>query len=62
MKRIALLDYGRFFAALAVMASHYFFGGIVNQKISSIDHIDSVANIAKYGYLGVEFFSSLAVM
>lgn len=56
MKRLELLDYGRFFAALAVVAFHYFFNGINNGKITSISHIPELVSIAKYGYLGVEFF------
>lgn len=56
MKRIELLDYGRFLAAISVVAFHYFFNGIANGKISSITHIPEVIDIAKYGYLGVEFF------
>ena len=56
MKRIELLDYGRFLAIIGVVAFHYLFNGIANGKISSITYIPSVSDIAKYGYLGVEFF------
>lgn len=56
MKRLELLDYGRLFAAISVVAFHYTFNGIVNGKISSISHIPSVIEITKYGYLGVELF------
>jgi peptidoglycan/LPS O-acetylase OafA/YrhL len=56
MKRIELLDYGRLVAAGCVLFFHYFFNGIRNGKISSIDHITAVADVARYGYLGVEFF------
>lgn len=56
MKRIALLDYGRFFAAISVVVFHYFFNGINNGKITSITHINEVIDITKYGYLGVNFF------
>lgn len=56
MKRIELLDYGRLIAALSVVMFHYFFNGIGNGKISSIGYYDGFAGIAKYGYLGVEFF------
>ena len=56
MKRLELLDYGRFLAALCVLAYHYLFNGIHNGKIDSISHIPGVADVAKYGYLGVEFF------
>lgn len=56
MKRLELLDYGRFIAALCVLAYHYLFNGILNGKVASISHIPVVADMAKYGYLGVEFF------
>lgn len=56
MKRLELLDYGRFIAALCVVLYHYLFNGINNGKVSSITHIPAVIDIAKYGYLGVEFF------
>ena len=48
MKRIELLDYGRFFAALSVVAFHYFFNGIANGKVSSISHIPEVISLVKY--------------
>lgn len=56
MKRLALLDYGRFIAALSVVSFHYLFSGIANGKISSITLLPGVSNIAKYGYLGVDLF------
>lgn len=56
MKRIALLDYARLFAAFAVMLFHYFYAGMISKKISSISHIESILDVVKYGYLGVEFF------
>lgn len=56
MKRLELLDYGRFIAALCVVSFHYLFNGIQNGKVSSITHIPAVIDIVKYGYLGVEFF------
>lgn len=56
MKRLELLDYGRFFAVVIVVLFHYTFNGIVNGKISSITQIPSVVEFTKYGYLGVEFF------
>lgn len=56
MKRLELLDYGRFFAAIIVVSFHYTFNGIANGKISSISHIPSVIDVTKYGYLGVELF------
>lgn len=56
MKRLELLDYGRFGAGLAVVAYHYFFNGISNGKVTSITHIPELIAFAKYGFLGVEFF------
>jgi peptidoglycan/LPS O-acetylase OafA/YrhL len=56
MRRLELLDYGRFFAAIIVVLFHYTFNGIVNGKIDSLDHIDSLIEFTKYGYLGVELF------
>jgi len=56
MRRLELLDYGRFFAAIIVVLYHYTFNGIANGKIVSITHVDSLVNFTKYGYLGVELF------
>ncbi|ASL29066.1 acyltransferase family protein [Azotobacter chroococcum] len=56
MKRLELLDYGRFSAALIVMLYHYTFNGIANGKIISITHIPFIIELTKYGYLGVELF------
>lgn len=56
MKRLELLDYGRLFAALMVVFYHYTFNGINNGKVYSIDLITNLADITKYGYLGVELF------
>lgn len=56
MKRLQLLDYGRFVAAICVVFSHYTFAGIANGKITSLTHIQPLIDITKYGYLGVEFF------
>ena len=56
MKRIQLLDYGRFLAAISVMAFHYFYSGIHNGKITSVTYIPQLVAVAKYGYLGLEFF------
>lgn len=53
--RLDLLDYGRLGAALAVLAFHYLYAGIIGGKISSLSP-GSLAGVAKYGYLGVEFF------
>ncbi|EFO1859511.1 acyltransferase [Escherichia coli] len=56
MKRLELTDYARFFAAMMVVLFHYTFNGIANGKISSIPMDNDIANITKYGYLGVELF------
>jgi peptidoglycan/LPS O-acetylase OafA/YrhL len=56
VKRLELLDYGRFAAASCVLGFHYFFNGIFNGKVPSISHIPLVADATKYGFLGVEFF------
>lgn len=56
MERIALLDCGRFVAAIAVLGYHYFFNGIANGKIATLSHSPEIVEFAKYGYLGVEFF------
>ena len=55
-KRLEILDYGRFAAALSVIIFHYTFNGIANGKIDSLSHIPWLVDITKYGYLGVEFF------
>lgn len=56
MKRMELLDYGRFVAAICVLAFHYLFNGIQNGKISSVTYVPSIVYYVKYGFLGVEFF------
>ena len=56
MKRLELLDYSRFFAAIIVVLYHYTFNGIANGKIASLEHIDSLIEFTKYGYVGVELF------
>ena len=55
-ERMQLLDYGRFAAAAAVLAFHYFFNGIANGKLSSLGHEPVLSEVARYGYLGVNFF------
>lgn len=55
MQRLALLDYGRFFAALSVVFFHYFYNGITNGKIATLEHT-WFAEIASYGHFGVQFF------
>lgn len=56
MKRLQLLDYSRFIAAIMVVLYHYTFNGIENGKISTISHDESLVFFTKYGYLGVELF------
>lgn len=56
MKRLELLDYGRFFAAIIVVLFHYTFNGINNGKITSITYPSGIINLSKYGYLGVDLF------
>ena len=53
--RISLLDYARFFAALSVVFFHYFYNGITNGKVNSIEKT-WFADIASYGHFGVQFF------
>jgi peptidoglycan/LPS O-acetylase OafA/YrhL len=56
MKRLELLDYGRFFAAFFVVLFHWTFNGIASGKIVSIGHTPFLFEATRYGYLGVEFF------
>ncbi|MGE5386585.1 MAG: acyltransferase family protein [Betaproteobacteria bacterium] len=56
MKRLELLDAARLFAALSVVAFHYFFHGINIGTISTLGYAAGWADVSKYGYLGVEFF------
>lgn len=56
MNRLALLDYARLAAALAVMAFHYGFNGILNGKLSSLSLAPAALPLVQYGYLGVPFF------
>lgn len=53
--RLALLDYGRFFAAFSVVFFHYFYNGISNGKVTSIDHT-LFTTLSSYGHFGVQFF------
>lgn len=53
--RLALLDYARFFAALSVVLFHFFYNGITNGKVTSIEKT-WFADIASYGHFGVQFF------
>ena len=54
--RLQLLDVARFAAALAVLGFHYLFNGIANGKVASINHVPSLVDVARYGYLGVDLF------
>lgn len=54
--RIQVLDYLRFAAAASVMAFHYFYQGIANERIVGVESYSGFAGIAQYGYLGVELF------
>jgi len=56
MQRINLLDLGRFIASLSVILYHYFYSGVQTGYVTSIDYIEPVAHVAKYGKLGVSFF------
>lgn len=56
LPRIDLLDYGRFAAAIAVMAYHLFCLLIAAGKAPNITLVDSVSAVASHGYLGVELF------
>ena len=56
MRRLELLDYGRFAASLAVVVFHYTYNGIRNGKITSIDYLPHITSITRYGHFGVELF------
>ena len=56
MKRLQLLDYGRFAAAFSVLLYHYTFNGFRNGKISSIGPVDFITYVTHFGKIGVEFF------
>lgn len=56
MKRLELLDYCRFFAALSVLIYHYTFSGINVGKVNSFQFEEVISSFTKYGYLGVELF------
>ena len=53
--RLALLDYARFFAALSVVLFHWFYNGITNGKVATVEKT-WFAEIASYGHYGVQFF------
>lgn len=52
--RLDLLDYLRFAAAVMVVAYHYFVFGVQHGRIDV--GLTPVAEVAKYGYLGVDLF------
>lgn len=52
--RLDLLDYLRFAAAVMVVAYHYFVFGVQHGRIDVA--LTPVAEVAKYGYLGVDLF------
>lgn len=54
--RLPMLDYCRFVAALSVLSFHYFWNGIANHKIASLDAVEALASWARFGYLGVDLF------
>lgn len=56
MRRLAILDYSRFIAALMVVFYHYTFNGMTNGKVTSITFDTAITDFTKYGYLGVELF------
>lgn len=49
------LDHLRLVAAVAVLCFHYFFNGIVNGKLATLD-LTPLAQVAKYGGTGVYLF------
>lgn len=55
-QRLDLLDAARVVAVMGVLAYHYLFNGIVNGKITSLRELGPLADVARYGYLGVELF------
>lgn len=54
-RRVEVVDYLRFVAALSVVAFHYLYNGIKNGKVQGITH-EPVIALAQYGYLGVNLF------
>lgn len=55
-KRLELLDYTRFFSAIAVVLFHYTYNGIANGKVQSISHIPELIVFTQYGFFGVQLF------
>lgn len=56
MKRLELLDYGRFIAALGVVFFHYTYDAINKGRITSVTLDIPLGEISKYGYFGVHLF------
>ncbi len=54
--RLPMLDYCRFVAAVSVVSFHYFWNGIANHKIATLDHVEALGSWARFGYLGVDLF------
>jgi peptidoglycan/LPS O-acetylase OafA/YrhL len=54
--RIAALDYARFFAAMMVLAYHWTYSGISLGRVTSIELIEPVAAVSRFGLLGVDLF------
>ncbi|MFB8368080.1 acyltransferase family protein [Pseudarthrobacter sp. NPDC055928] len=54
--RVQIVDYYRFAAALIVLAGHYFVTGFATATVQSIGAVPAIAEVAKYGYLGVDLF------
>jgi peptidoglycan/LPS O-acetylase OafA/YrhL len=56
MKRIALIDYARFIAAMAVMIYHYTLIGMSTGMVPNFVINEPIAAISRYGLFGVELF------
>src|SRR5699024_7584332 len=54
-RRVEIVDYYSLFAALSGVALHYLYIGVNNGKVDSIEH-EPFAEIARWGYLGVDLF------
>lgn len=56
MKRIALIDYARFIAAIAVMIYHYTLIAMSSGKVDTFEISEPLTAITRYGLFGVELF------
>lgn len=54
--RVEILDAARLVAALMVVFFHWYYNGILNGKVTSIEHVPAIAKFAQFGYWGVTFF------